>query len=200
MIGAEFPAVLYLRRSCANADAEVACAPIPASSPRETHGQLDVAVPKGTYFLFVDGENEHAFGHARLAVIVEDTVALDGLCRAAPMLRSGQRVRGDSSGARDRFQASCGEGTESPDVVYRLPIARRSRVVVHLRSEHDGVLHLRRSCSDPASEIVCNDDYEDNKNSRIDTVLEPGLYFVIAEGFRSENVGPFTIDTAITPL
>lgn len=200
ILGSEFAGAMYLRTRCDGLDSEVACVAIPSSSPRDAVGTLDVAVPKGTYHLVIDGENEDAFGRATLELMVDDTAALDRRCQGAPLLRSGETVRGETTSERDQFQASCGEGTESPDAVYRLRVPRRSRVVVHLKSEHDAVLHLRRSCSDPSTELACNDDYGDNRNARIDMILDAGTYFVIADGFRSENVGPFAIETQITPL
>ena len=127
-----------------------------------------------------------------------DLVAMERTCRSAPMLRSGQTVNGTTAGESNDFQASCAEGARSGDVVYRLRVARRSRVRIDLTGDYDGALHLRRDCVDATSEVACNDDVDqNNRASRIETTLDAGMYFVVVDGFREGSEGSYSLQVEI---
>ena len=71
------------------------------------------------------------------------------------------------------------------DAVYSLRIEERTNVIV--RAFEPGVMGrsvavaLRRDCDDPSTEFACDDDGGPTGNSggRIETVLEPGDYYVV---------------------
>jgi hypothetical protein len=189
----EFAPVVYLQSTCGDARSELAC--VSAASG----GALDQTLQPGTYFLVVDGADANAFGAAAVSLQLDDLGALETACRAAPMIQRGRQIRADTSGSTDRFQASCAGTARSPDLIYRLQIRRRS--LVRLSSEQtgwDGAIYLRRDCLDAASELGCNDDAGDNRHSLVETVLEPGTYFVFVDGYAEGNQGPFTLDVDIT--
>lgn len=186
----EFAGAVYVQRACGNATTEVACTAVQAGAA----ATVDTAVQSGTYYVVVDGERAETFGTAQLQIQIDDVAATERACRQAPMLRAGQRVTGNTASGSDQFQASCAGGAQSNDIVYRLRVQRRSLVRVNMQSDYDGALHLRRDCVDPSSELVCNDDHEDNRHSRIEATLDPGTYYVVVDGFRSGNTGGFTID------
>jgi hypothetical protein len=189
----EFPPVVYLQSTCGDARTELAC--VTAASG----GTLDQTLQPGTYYLVLDGADASAFGAASVSLQLDDLGALETACRAAPMLRPGQQVRADTSGSTDRFQASCAGGARSPDLIYRLQIRRRS--LVRISSEQtgwDGAIYLRRDCLDAVTELGCNDDAGDNRHSLVQTILEPGTYFVFVDGYAQGNQGPFTLDVDIT--
>ena len=190
--GNEHPPVLYLQSTCGDARSELAC--VSAMSG----GAFDQTVSPGTYFLVVDGTDANAFGVANVNLQLDDLGALEQACRSAPMLRPGTQVRADSTSSTDRFQASCGGEARSPELIYRLQIRRRS--LVRLSSEQtgwDGVIYLRRDCLDAVTELGCNDDAGDNRHSLVETILEPGTYFVFVDGYAQGNQGPFTLDVDI---
>jgi hypothetical protein len=189
----EHPPVMYLQSTCGDARSEVAC--LSAMSG----GALDQTLNPGTYFLVVDGTDANAFGTASVSLQLDDLGALEQACRAAPMIRPGTQVRADTTGSTDRFQASCGGQARSPDLIYRLQVRRRS--LVRLSSEQtgwDGVVYLRRDCLDAVTELGCNDDAGDNRHSMVETILEPGTYFVFVDGYAEGNQGPFTLDVDIS--
>lgn len=167
----------------------------PPPGPRVT-GELtlDTVLTPGRYFLVVDGERPDAFGSIELDVQVEDLAALTRSCQSAPLLRPGRQASGDTGGSADRFQASCAGGTRSQDIVYRLRVPRRQRVQVSMTSDYDGALHLRSDCTDPESELTCNDDLQDNQHAMIEQVLDAGTYYVIVDGFGRGNAGSYTLD------
>jgi len=190
---AEFASVVYLQSTCGDARSELACVTAMGGT------SLDQTLQPGTYFLVVDGADANAFGAASVSLQLDDLGAIETACRAAPMIRPGTQIRADTSGSTDRFQASCGGSTRSPDLIYRLQIRRRS--LVRLSSEQtgwDGAIYLRRDCLDAATELGCNDDAGDNRHSMVETVLEPVTYFVFVDGYAQGNQGPFTLDVDIT--
>ncbi len=63
VVDAHFPAVLHIRSSCGEADAEEACAPRGEAIRRD--------LPPGRHYLFVDGAAPDASGRAVVRVIVE---------------------------------------------------------------------------------------------------------------------------------
>ena len=56
-----------------------------------------------------------------------------------------------------------------------------------MTAEFDSVLYLRKGdCNDDGAEVRCNDD-AGPKHSRIDAVLDPGMYFVFVDGYGEES-------------
>jgi hypothetical protein len=69
---------------------------------------------------------------------------------------------------------------------------------IRQQSDHDGALYVRRVCADPTTEIACNDDFRDEQHSLITTVVDPGRYFVYADGFGSSASGNYTLSLDLT--
>ena len=184
--------VLHLARTCGDRGSELACA---------TH--LDEALPAGVYFLAVDGLTADGFGRYVLDFRVRDIGGQETACKNPPLLALGQRVSAATSGAGDKFATSCGgrdDAQASPDRVYKIVLASRSRVLLELTTPGwDGVLALRRSCVDVgatprASEIECNNDADGPNKSRLSTMLEAGTYYVVVDGHGAASEGPFTLE------
>ena len=143
-----------------------------------------------------DGVDRNAFGSVEVKVDVTDLVALERAANRAPLLVADRSVEGTTSGATNDVAASCVPDSSSPDSVYRLRVTRRSYVEVTLETpNHDGVLHLRRSATDAATELACNDDAEGGSTSRsvVRANLDPGTYFVFVDGFAASNAGRFSL-------
>lgn len=192
-VDVEFQPVLYLQRTCGSSASDVVCVDPSGGTT------LDTTVPAGTYFLVVDGATADSFGGARLSVRLDDLGALEASCRSAPAIRPGTQITGDTSGQTDRFQATCAGGAASPEVVYRLQLRRRQRVRISSeQTDWDGAIYVRQDCTDAATEVACNDDAGDNRHSMIETVLEPGTYFVFVDGYASGNQGRFTLDVILS--
>lgn len=190
----EFPAALYIQRTCGQQNTEVACAAGGGGGP----AQLDTNLQPGTYYLVVDGTTQDTFGAARLDVQLDDLQALERACQQAPRLRPGRTVTGDTSSSSDRFQASCAGGAQSNDLIYRLVLRRRSRVRITSEQQYDGAIYLRRDCTDMTTEVACNDDSGDNRHSLVETVLDRGTYYVFVDGFADRSQGSFTMDVEVT--
>jgi len=190
--GSEFQPLVYIQTTCGAVASEVACASAGGTG-------LDQILAPGTYFITIDGNGANAFGAASVTLQMDDLGALETACRSAPLLRPGTQISANTSSSTDRFQATCAAGARSADQIYRLVIRRRSMVrIASEQADFDGALYLRRDCMDAVTELGCNDDAGDNRHSIIETVLEPGTYFVFVDGFAESNQGAYTLDVDIT--
>jgi hypothetical protein len=114
-----------------------------------------------------------------------------GTCDA-PFLLDSQAVTGSTSRGERDHRGSCGS-TDGHEVIYKLEVPQRQRVVLDLDSRFDGVLYVRRDdCAEDGSEVACNDDAPNGRgsstqNSRIDEVFEPGTYYVFVDASGSEG-------------
>ena len=165
----------------------------PGGGPQGPAPAIDQVLAPGTYFLVVDGARAGAFGSVSAEVQLDDLAALDRTCHQAPLLTPGHTISGNTSPSTDRFQASCAGGAASADDVYRIQLARRSTVRITLEASYDGALYLRRDCTDQTTELACNDDSTDNHHSYIEATLDRGTYYVVVDGFRTGNVGTYTL-------
>jgi hypothetical protein len=198
--------VLVLAKTCGDRGSEIACS-----------ANVDEMLGPGIYSLAVDGAAEEGLGRYAFAFAARDVSAQENACKAPPVILPGSKTTGTTVGAGDKFMASCAGREDvqaSADRVYRFDLKQRTHVQFLLSTpNHDGVLVLRRSCLDPphqraprAAEINCNNDYQDNRHSRLEGTLDPGTYFVVVEGHQSKNEGPFTLeykvvnDTPAKPL
>lgn len=120
-------------------------------------------------------------------------------------------VTGTTTGTTRRGEAeqvgSCAN-SESKELVYKLEVARRQRVVVEIDPQFDSVLYIRKDeCTASDAEIACNDDATSgagkrgasSRGSRLDEVLEPGTYYVIVDGYGAE-AGAFHMNVQIADV
>jgi hypothetical protein len=179
--------VLHVRHACVDAQSEVACGEAPGSaSDAVVTGVFDPA----TYTVFADARESDSAGRYTLSLETAPPdgsgVAGDG-CGDAPALlgATGGVVSGDTFTARDDVMGSCSR-QGSADVVYRVDLARRSRLRASLQGEEaPHVLVAWSRCGDRASEVACG--------SSLDEVLAPGTYFLAVEGATAEALGRFSM-------
>jgi hypothetical protein len=185
---------LVLMRSCTDRASEISCG-----------GVVDEILTPGSYWLVVDGTTKGPFGRYTVQLRAKDVVAQEAACRAAPALTLGQTVTGTTAGAPDHFAESCAgreDAQASGDKVYRLTLAARTHVSFTLSTpNHDGVLAIRRACTDPpkakslaVNEVGCNNDSPDRTHSKLDRTLDAGTYYVVVDGHQGKNEGPFTLE------
>jgi len=186
--------VVHVRRACGDEQSETACGESGAAAG-------DAAVTgiwdSGTYWVFADGHERDSTG--RYTLLLETSppagsgTKADGCGDAAPFPAGASgTIAGDTFDARDDVAGSCGGGG-SPDVVYRLDVARRSRFVASLDDEEaPHVIVLSRRCGERSAEAACG--------RSIDEVLAPGTYFVAADGSSPEAFGRFTLKWGLRDL
>lgn len=123
---------------------------------------------------------------------------VEGTCAAPIAIQPGQTVTGNTAEHPARFTGRCLHGENQPDgdeaaprgtapeVVYALSLERRQQVTVAMETSgnFDGALYIRQgSCEDDGAEVACNDDEGDTSHSRVSMALDPGQYFIFADGF-----------------
>jgi hypothetical protein len=137
----------------------------------------------------------------------------NGTCNNPIALEAGRTVTANTENFSAHHTGQClnpqaGEGdappppppngearSTAPEVVYSFTLERRQQVTLAMETtgNFDGALYLRQgNCEAPASEVACNDDEGDTAHSRITAALEPGQYFVFADGFGSAH-GNFSL-------
>ncbi len=191
----EFNGVLYVRGGqCGVATGEVACSAMAAGNTA-----LDTVLQPGQYHLVIDGVDAASFGQADLDIQLEDLAAMERTCRAAPRITPGRTVNGTTVGEADSFQATCAGNAASPDRVYQLRLTRRMTVRAHMTTtDFDGALHIRRDCPDASTEIACNDDFEGQRQSMVETTLDAGTYIIVVDGFSRNNQGSYSLNVTTT--
>ncbi|MEZ4466405.1 MAG: hypothetical protein R3F43_18610 [bacterium] len=113
-----------------------------------------------------------------------------------------QRIAYDTRGRENLFEASCGSNARSPDQPFAMvvPVAVTGTITVE-NFAGDSVLHIRRVCDDPASQVACNDDAVGLLSRLSFERLEAGIYYVIADGYSNGNqaAGELVFDLAAAP-
>lgn len=195
-INSDYDGALYLLGACNDARSEIACND---DSPNTSRSQIDATLDPGTYFVVVDGWGNGA-GEFELLAQATELQNLAQVCQSAAQLVPGQAVTGSTSGRPSYFTATCAGGARSPDRVYAVDVPSRSRMRVRMQSTYDAAVYVRRDCQDPNSELACNDDHRDTRHSMVVTTVDPGRYYVIADGFSTGNAGDFSLRADLAPL
>jgi hypothetical protein len=181
--------VVHVRRSCADEQSEVDCADT-------TTGVGDAAVvglfDPGQYTVFADGRRSDQTGTYTLQLDVAPPSGSgttgDACDDAQPLAGATGTLAGDTFAAHDDVSGSCG-GAGAADVVYRMDVTRRSRVVLSIDSEEsEHLLVVWKRCGDKGAEVACA--------RSVDEVLAPGTYFVAVDGTAPEKMGRFALSWA----
>jgi len=198
-LAADFDAALYLRKgTCNDEDAEVRCNDDDEPGQKE-HSRIDVALDPGTYFVFVDGSGE-ASGTYRIQASTREAPSLADVCRSARPLTTGARAVGNLTDALDNVNATCGRDAKGVDAPFRLDVPTRARVrLVEKSSDFRPVVHVRRACEDANSEVACSDTGFADDEATWAGVLDPGPYWVFADGADDASPGAFTLAAEMVP-
>jgi hypothetical protein len=114
-------------------------------------------------------------------------------CSAAIPLTCGETIHGDNTGAPSNvstYSCDCWEA-DGPEVVYEFTIGGASNVAFSARltdNDPDIDLYLLGSC-DENDCYACGDMFIYSGN------LEPGTYYLVAEGYQASDYGEFEIET-----
>jgi len=195
-LSAEFDTVLYVRQGdCSDDAAEVKCND--DAGPKRS--RIDAVLDAGTYFVFVDGYGDET-GSYRLQVLSRDAPTLADVCRNARPLVASSRVVGALNDGFDNVNATCGREAKGIDAPFRFDLATRSRVrFLHKSADFRPVVHVRRFCEDPASEVGCADAGFHDDEAAWAGVLDAGAYWVFADSSDEGIPGGFTLsaETAV---
>ena len=187
---ADFRPVVHVRRVCEDAATEAGCAD---SGFHDDEAAWAGVLEAGPYWVFADSADEGIPGGFTLSAetAVEGTTHPlgappgDGCGDAVQLTGMSGRVEGDTFAAKDDVPISCAAGGGA-DVVYRLDLARRSRVTARLvGDESSHALAFERSCGERTTEMACG--------LLVDRVVDPGPYFLVVDGARPESLGRFAL-------
>lgn len=195
-ITSEFDGAVYLLGSCGEMRSEIACND---DAPTTERSHIAATLDAGTYYVVVDGFGSGA-GAFRLTAEVTDLQSLAQVCGAATTLLPGAAVTGTTAGQPSYFTATCAGGARSADRVYVIDVQNRSRLRVRMQSTYDGAIHVRSDCANPNSELACNDDHGDERHSMLVTTLDPGRYYVFADGYGDGNAGDYSLRADLAPV
>ena len=113
-----------------------------------------------------------------------------------------QQFTGNNSSSPDNQHGSC-HRAGGHEVIFELVLEQYSRVIFETlhpeANRYDTTLYIRSDCSNPETEIACNDDGGDSTLSRIERDMEPGTYYIILDGYSSTSVGDYLLDVWINP-
>jgi hypothetical protein len=111
-------------------------------------------------------------------------------------------ISGTTCGGGDEYDGWCTSAGGGPDVVYVMTITARSHVILDTcgsGTSFDTVIYLYQSICGSGSHTACDDD-GCSPRSRIDTVLDPGTYYLIVDGYRSDDLGGFDLHVSVSPV
>jgi hypothetical protein len=129
-----------------------------------------------------------------------------GTCEAPLPLAAGSFMGNTRRGEAEQT-GGCGN-SEAKELVYKLDVPRRQRVVVEVEPNNfDSVLYVRKDdCGEKDAEVACNDDATtgtkrntSSRGSRIDEVFDAGTYWVIVDGYNNES-GAFRMNVQVADV
>jgi hypothetical protein len=129
-----------------------------------------------------------------------------GTCESPLLLAPGTTV-GNTRRGESETSGGCAS-SESKELVYKLEVARRQRVIIEVDAQFDSVLYVRKDeCAEAEAEVACNDDATagagkrgpSSRGSRIDEVVEAGTYYVFVDGYGSD-AGSFRMNVTVADV
>jgi len=100
----------------------------------------------------------------------------------------GGRFMINTTNRPDRYQASCAAGAAGGEQVFSINLGVAATLTAEMiQGDFDTALYLRSVCDDENAEIVCDDDGGNGVLSRISIRLQPGTYFLFADGFGGDS-------------
>jgi hypothetical protein len=199
VVQAHFDSVLYIRKDdCADEKAEIACNDDAPEGGRN-QSRIEKVLEPGKYFVFVDGYSQEG-GSFKITASTSDVVALADACRRAPPLSPGTPASGTTLDRTDDAQATCGGGAEGADAAWSLALTSRSRVrLVEHSDDVAPVVHVRRACADPQSELACGEPTTSGGDAVATGIFDEGDYSVFADSREADSAGSYSLQVELAP-
>ena len=119
-----------------------------------------------------------------------------GTCSDPYLLELGQEIRSSTEGLSHELQGPCIQG-KAPDAVFKVVIEEQTSFVAELETGFDSGLYLLDRCDREGEALACSDDFEMRSgSSRIQVSLDPGVYYLVVDGF-GEMSGEFTLKSSV---
>jgi hypothetical protein len=169
---------------------------------------IDEVFAGGTYYFVVDeGAVPPVADHELLIHVDPHDTCADPSIIDVPLVGATNTYRGNTRNNVNDFAANCGNAS-SADQVYRMVVAQPSTLRLEMvppgngQPQFDTVLHVRSStCAASVTPLFCDDDSGAGSLSLIERSFAAGTYFVVVDGFGSNQQGEYRLDvTQVPPL
>lgn len=150
------------------------------------------------------------------ATCPDDLFCVDGTCTVVtqpgtcgnplPLVPAGvpligtHEITGDSSTGINALAPACNTASTAKEIVYTFTTTQVVGIDARM-SGYDTVLDLRLSeCGLTAASVACSDDATPpgDTGSRVARMLEPGTYYLVADGYNATQDGPFALTVRFT--
>ena len=101
----------------------------------------------------------------------------------------------DTSESENNHYGSCQPDSDK-EIIYYFEIMDQVNLKI-LVSGFDTIMYLRKTCNDYNSQVICDDDSGGRLASYIDTILDPGQYYLFIDGYEGES-NTFELQSTIT--
>lgn len=195
VLSSSYDGALYFEAVCGDARGELVCND---DAPTTSRSEISATLDPGLYYLVVDGYGT-GMGQYEVSLAMTAMRSIGEVCGGATALTPGTTVAGTTASEANYFEATCAGQARSPDRVYTLDVAQRSRVRLRMQSSYDGAVYMRSTCGDATTELTCNDDYQDTRHSLATATVDPGRYYVFADGFSESSSGDYSLTADVVP-
>lgn len=149
----------------------------------------------GRHFIIVGGIESNDMGPFTIQVRREIQPSPEEACSSSiPLLFNGM-VYGSTENASTVFRGSCAYRSDAPENVYSFKVSEPSRFRVRAGESFNSLLYLRKTCTDPKSELFCV------KKFVAAAVLQPEEYTLFIDGDGNINdTGKYRLMPELLPL
>ncbi|NUN15480.1 MAG: hypothetical protein HUU55_17790 [Myxococcales bacterium] len=177
--GSSFDTVLYVRNQCEYIQAEIDCNDDDDStSGLQSRLQVQTFENADTWVI-VDGANK-AQGTFKLRASTVNSVVPAGTCSQALSLSPGSTTTAQMVDLPAGNSSTCLEA-EGETALFQFDIKETSDVVIDtFGSNFDTVIAVYSTCSDPQTEVGCNDNAEHAEQSRLSLAALPAGNYTVA--------------------
>lgn len=146
-----------------------------------------------------DGDRDEGDGcdrNCKREVPPDDSCSTATFLGAALVPGRSEVVEGNTVGAKDDYEASCGRKKGAPDRVYGFVTSTGGTLTASLEGTFDGVLSVWRTCDTSerlSGVIACSDGPIASDTERVEQVIPAGTYYVVVDGFDPEAFGTYVL-------
>ncbi len=105
------------------------------------------------------------------------------------------QVKDDTTKNRHNYASVCGGGS-GKDAVYKFVPDVTGRVTAKIRAEYPAIVSARRTCTDPKTEVLCNDTLSTGSAELTFGATAGEPFYLLVDGYGGTS-GVFTLDVSV---
>jgi len=190
-VGSAYDTTLYVRTTCADEDAEIAC----NDDAVGLQSRAEIGARSGeTYYVHVDGFSTRS-GDYTLNVRNGTCDATEGDRCSGVVVRGFGTFTGSTASLANDYAGSC-RTAEGNDRVYMFRAPTSGTICADTSgSSFDTVLYVQTSCGDNGTDLDCDDDGGSGLASQVEwTASEGTFYYLVVDGYSAGASGDFVLD------